>query len=337
MPLPFFLEIGKVIAGGVGLGAGVSGAKKLKKANDTIEAAETTHNRNIARLKRETKETSEDMDKLGKLELDILCSFSKFADTFEKIHNRPKFEAYLKKKVELPVYDEEDLKIVSNGAEVLLASLSGAGVGAIGGVAAAGITAAAIKAFENASMGTTITSLGGGVLSNGTFASLGGEALAAGGRGIGLGSSSLGVGMLVGGVILNIIGEEISDKADQAWSQMKNAEKKIKDICVYLKKLRETSNRYYSVLASVNSIYQKHLKRLINVIVTNGKTEWEDFTDEEKKMTENTVLLVGLLYHMGKIEIVLKGEGENDINRINEKGLDEEIKKATDVIVGVKY
>lgn len=344
MPLPFLLGIGAAIAGGVGVGAGVHGATKMKEANDTMEAAETIHNRNIARLERENKATSEDMDKLGKLELEIIRSFGTFSDVFEKIHRRPEFKDYSKNGVTLPEYDEEDLKIASNGAEVLLASLGGAGLGVVGGFATAGITTVAIRAFENAPTGTTIASLSGAAFTKGTLSALGGGAIAAGGGGMALGTgttilgtSALGAGLLVGGIIFNLTGEKLSDKADEAWSQMINASRKIDSICKYLIKLRETSNKYYSILASVNSIYQKHLKRLTDVIITQGKSDWKDFTDEEKMMTENTVLLVGLLYHMGKVEIVLKGEVENDINRINEKGIAEAMKKATDVIVRVKY
>lgn len=59
------------------------GAKKMKDANDTMKAAQSRHERNMGKLENENKTTTKDMDKLGKLELEILHSFSEFSDIFE--------------------------------------------------------------------------------------------------------------------------------------------------------------------------------------------------------------------------------------------------------------
>ena len=41
-----------------------------------------------------------------------------------------------------------------------------------------------------------------------------------------LGAATLGVGLLVGGIIFSFTGGKLSDKADEAWAQMKKAEGK---------------------------------------------------------------------------------------------------------------
>lgn len=337
MPLPLFLGIGAAIAGAAGVGAGVHGAVKMKEANDTMEAAKYCHERNIKRFEEENKATSTDMDKLGKLELEILHSFSTFSDVFEQIKNRPTFENYSKQGIILPKYDGEKLKEVSVGAGVLLGGLGGAGLGAAGGFAAAGATTAAVMALGTASTGTAIASLSGAALTNATLAALGGGAIAAGGGGIALGTTilgatTLGVGLLVGGVIFSFTGGKLSDKADEAWSQMKKAEGQINTICDYLIKLRNTSNRYYHTLASVNNIYQKHLNGLTSIVTMLGHNDWNTFTKEEKKVTENTVLLVGLLYNMCKVELVLKGKKERDMNIINTAKVEASINNAKAVL-----
>ena len=56
------------------------------------------------------------------------------------------------------------------------------------------------------------------------------------------------------------------------------------------------------------------------------------FSAEEKKITENTVLLVGLLYNMCKVELVLKAKTDNDINSINTKAIHESIDNANAVM-----
>lgn len=337
MPLPLLLGIGAAIAGAVGVGSGIHGAVKMKEANDTMESAKRRHERNIERFERENTTTSEDMDKLGKLELEILHSFSTFSDVFEQIKNRPTFENYSKNGITLPKYDGEKLKEVSVGAGVLLGGLGGAGLGAAGGFAAAGATTAAVMALGTASTGTAIATLSGAALTNATLAALGGGAIAAGGGGIALGTTilgatTLGVGLLVGGVIFSFTGGKLSDKADEAWSQMKKAETQINAICEYLTNLRITSNKYYTTLSTANDIYQSHLDGLTNMVTMLGHTDWNTFTDEEKKLTENTVLLVGLLYNMCKVELVLKGVGENDMNTINTTAIETSIDNTNAVL-----
>ncbi len=322
MPLPLILGVGAVIAGTVGIGSGVHGALKIKEANDTMESAKKQHERNLKKFEKANIATSEDMDRLGTLELEILESFNQFSDVFEQIKNRPIFESYSKNGITLPQYDGEKLKQVSIGAGMLLGGLGGAGLGAAGGFAAAGATTAAVMALGTASTGTAIASLSGAALTNATLAALGGGAIAAGGGGIALGTTvlgaaTLGVGLLVGGIIFNFTGEKLSDKADEAQAQMLKAEEKINKTCNYLARLRSTSNRYYDILSSVNSVYQKHLNGLTSIVTLLGHKNWDSFTEEEKKVTENTVLLVGLLYNMCKVELVLKNERGNDINAIN--------------------
>lgn len=327
MPLPVWLIPIAVkgvaaVAGAVGVGTAVHGAAKMKNANDTMEAAKHIHEKSIKKFENKNTSTSKDMDKLGKLELEILHSFSEFSDVFEQIKNRPTFATYTKNGVTLPKYDGEQLKEVSVGAGVLLGGLGGAGLGAAGGFAAAGATTAAVMAFGTASTGTAIAGLTGVAATNATLAALGGGAIAAGGGGIAagtavLGAATLGVGLLVGGVIFSFTGKKLSDKADEAWDQAKEAEKKINEICTYLDKLCKTSNNYHDTMSKVNTIYQNHLNGLKSIVTLLGHTDWNTFTANERRLTENTVLLVGLLYNMCKVELVRKSNNENDVNSIN--------------------
>lgn len=316
MPLPIWLipvalKGAAVVAGVAGVGSAAQGVMKMKDANDTMEAAKSRHERNNERFEKENKETSKSMDKLGKLEMEILHSFGDFADVFEQIKNRPTFENYKKNGVELPKYDGEKLKEVSVGAGVLLGGLGGAGLGTAGGFVAAGATTAAVMAFGTASTGTAIASLSGAAA---------------------LGAATLGVGLLVGGAIFNFTGGKLSDKADEAWDQMLKAEAQINTICAYLVDLRGISKKYYDVVSKVDAIYRKHLSELKDIVYIQGHTDWRTFTAEQRKITENTVLLVGLLYSMCKIALVLKGENENDMNKINKTEINRAINNANTVL-----
>ena len=113
---------------------------------------------------------------------------------------------------------------------------------------------------------------------------------------------------------------------------LKEAEEKINTICDYLVDLRSTSNNYYKTLSKVNKIYKLHLGELQNIVTVLAHQDWRAFTEEEKKITENTVLLVGLLYNMCKVELVLKGATENDINTVNKTEVNKSIDNANKVL-----
>lgn len=331
MPLPFILGVGAAVAGIAGIGNGISGGIKMKEAKDTLDAAEYKHKQNMKRFEEKSDSTNKQMDALGKLELDILSSFEKFSDILEKIQNRPCFKGYHKDGVSLPDYDGEKLKEVSVGAGVLLGGLGGAAIGTAGGFAAAGATTTAVMALGTASTGTAISTLSGVAATNATLAALGGGAMSVGGGGVALGTTvlgaaTLGVGLLVGGVIFNVTGSSLSDKADEAWGQMKEAEKKIDKICSYLNELSSVAGQYRNSIATVEKVYQKYFKELKRIVEIDKKYNWNLFSYTEKKITENTVLLVSLLYNMCKVQIVLKSEEEEGINEINHSA----IEKSTD-------
>lgn len=331
MPLPLILGIGAAVAGAAGLGNGIHGAVKMKDANDIMKLCERKHKENIECFEKQNKSSTEDMDILGKKELEVLRSLQEFSSVFEKIHNRPEFKEYQKDGITIPSYDPEEIQKVSVGAGVLLGGIGGAAVGTAGGFAAAGATTAAVMALGTASTGTAIASLSGVAATNATLAALGGGAIAAGGGGMALGTTmlgaaTLGVGIMVGGIIFNVVGSSLSGKADEAYEQVRKERKEIDTICEYLSELSITAKDYTESISKVNGIYQKQLNILTYIVESLGKKDWNDFSNEERLVTENTALLVGLLYNMGKVELVLKSNNNSTANKVNKNV----VKKAMD-------
>lgn len=339
MPLPFFLALGALAAGTAGVASGVHGATKMKEANDTMKLAESCHRSNIKKFEEKSEETNKVMDTLGEMEMRILESFDSFSDIVEKIQNRPEFKGYDKDGVSLPKYNKEELKNVSLGAGIVLGGLGGAALGTAGGFAAAGATTSAVMALGTASTGTAISSLSGVAATNATLAALGGGAIGssatAGGMALGstvLGATTLGAGLLVGGIIFNVTGSKMSDKAEEAFNQMLQAEKKIDKICKYLGSLKNTANKYTNALTKVRQEYINNFDILSNTVDVLQKTDWNEFSEKEKTATQNTVMLVGLLYKMCQVNLVNKAEKEDDMNTINKKAVEESISDSDKIL-----
>lgn len=321
MPLPLIIGIGAAIAGIAGVGVGVNSGVKMKDAKNTMEVAKNIHDKNMQKFEAENIATSKVMDNLGEVELNVLKSFEEFSEIWSKIHNKPNFKNIDKGNIRIADYSAEDLIEVSVGAGVLLGSLGGAAVGTAGGFAAAGATTAAVTALGTASTGTAIAGLSGAAATNATLAALGGGAVAAGGGGVALGTtilgaSTLGVGLLIGGIIFSIAGKGVSDKADSAWSEVKQEEITINELCEYLDNLKHIASDYTDTIERVKAKYQSLLENLKDTIVTQGKTDWNIFSDDEKVNTENMILVVGLLYEMCKVRLVIAEDGSDkcDIN-----------------------
>ncbi|MBP5271012.1 MAG: hypothetical protein ILO42_08655 [Clostridia bacterium] len=337
MPLPLVLGIAAAVAAAGGIGGSVHGAVKMKGAHTTVKSTEERHNKNIQRFETCNARTSKSMDDLGKTELGILASFQEFSDIIEQIQNCPDFAEFTCDSVELPQYDREAISKVSVGAGVLMGGISGAAMGTAGGFAAAGATTAAVMALGTASTGTAIASLSGVAATNATLAALGGGAIAAGGGGMALGSTMLGVtsagiGMLVGGIIFSITGTTLSKKADKAYKEMLEAEAEINLVCAYLNKLNMIATRYYSVMGNVEHVYRRHLNALDAIVNINKKTDWLEFTPQERLVTQNTVLLVQLLYKMCQVQLVIKAEKENEVNSVNKADVDDCISAANALV-----
>lgn len=337
MPLPLIIGGIAAIAGVAGVGTGIHGGVKMKEANDTMKLAQRIQERAVEKFNQKNTEITELMDNLGKQELEILSSFKQFSDLIEKIQGRPEFKEYNIDGVNLPKYEAEELKKVSAGAGVLLGGIGGAAVGTAGGFAAAGVTTSAVMAIGTASTGTAISTLSGVAATNATLAALGGGSLAAGGGGMALGSmilggATLGVGLLIGGVIFNATGSKLSDKADEAYSQAKRTEREVDKIVAYFDELSFYAVRFKISLDYIEEQYRKRLTILDNIINVDKKVEWQEFSDEEKILVENLVLLVGLLYNVCKVKLVLKSEKEDELNQVNKDEIYEAISDSDKVV-----
>lgn len=144
-----------------------------------------------------------------------------------------------------------------------------------------------------------------------------------------LSASTLGIGMLLGGFIFNMAGDSIAEKVDKICDEVDKEEKVVAEICSYLKELHSIAKRFNDSLKLVEFNYEEHMRKLRNIVVINNKTEWRYFTDDEKLVTQNTVLLVALLYRMCKVKMVLEDKAKNK-NMVNTYAINSSILEADD-------
>lgn len=339
MPLPLILGIAAAVAGTTGVGLGIHGGVKMKQANDKLKQAKKRNAANNARLKRLNQSACEAMDVLGKNEMAALSEFQAFSDLFERIKNRPEFKEVRIGDISIPKFNGEEIKQASVGASILVGGLGGAAFGTAGGFAASGATTAAVMALGTASTGTAISALSGAAATNATLAALGGGSLAAGGGGIALGTTilgaaTLGVGLLVGGAIFSVTGSNLSGKADKAWEQMLDNERKINELCAYLIGLRHTAENYNGILEKMRNLYKRQLMKMRNVVDNNeidNHVDWNILNEDERQIIENMILIVGVLYNMCKVQIVKKSSG-SDINVVNRQAINKAESDAQKVI-----
>lgn len=325
------------VAGGVGLG--IRGAVKMGKANKSLKQTKERSDNNNRKLEDQNIATCTIMDALGRNELEALDDFKTFSSLVEKINERPDFKE-LTNSFDLPEFTTEDIKKVSVGAGVVVGGLGGAALGTAAGFAASSATTTALVVFgAKASTGVLISSLHGAAATNATLAAIGGGSLAAGGGGMALGTAvlgaaSLGVGLLIGGVIFTVTGSSIERKAETAKKEMIKNEKQINEICRFLKSLAKAAKSYNKTLSMMRELYSSHINKMERIIDRNaieGRVSWTKLSQEEKTVIDNTILIVGVIYNMCKVQFVLE-TSENGLNKLNKDVIIEAEKKANSVL-----
>ena len=77
-------------------------------------------------------------------------------------------------------------------------------------------------------------------------------------------------------------GGKLSDKADEAWAQMKKAEKTIDTACTYLNDLENAATQYTGSITAVYDKYKDIFGYVSYTVNTLHETNWNDFSKEAK-------------------------------------------------------
>ena len=256
--------------------------------------------------------TIDALDVVGKMELQILASFEEFSDLINEIQGRPVFEENEDNEVQIPKFDLEMLKQSSIAANVVLGNLIGAAAGYAGAYAATG-AALSVAYSTVAAGGVALTDTA--AVSTAMLATIGGgEALTGA---LLLEGLSWGVGFLLAGFVIDKTGKNLKENAQEAYKQAMKSAEQSKLIVKRLNEIKMAVNKFRLSLKKVEKKYDEHLTKLRNIV--SQKNIWNEFTQEEKLVTENCVRLVGLLYKMCQTQLIVDN---GDRNIVNHKDID---------------
>ncbi len=325
--LPAFIIALSSISGAGGIALSAKSLVDSMNASATNRFTQEQNERNILRFQAVSDKLNSSLEELGKERMVITKNFSVFIDAFERIHNRPEFTQ--KESVDFPEFDFNEIKNVS----IVAADFLGATVGAIGGSALAAAatsgTTAAVMALGTASTGTKIAELSGAAATKAALAALGGGSIAAGGGGIALGTlvlnvASLGVGALVEGIAMAYAGSVAKKHADKAKDEMQKNELIINDaIAMQLQITKSATDMKLASVELCNKIYKPLVLRMKALI--DAKCDWNTFSDEDKLLIENTILIVQILHYLNNTSLYR-------VTKYNDKGEVDEVVSNSDEV-----
>ena len=148
--------------------------------------------------------------------------------------------------------------------------------------------------------------------------------------GAGAGALVAAPAMALGGVVLCVKGFGLKKKAIENKRQAKQMEKIVDEIVAFYAELRKAADSFRGIVTAVYSRYAEGLQRVEDTLTT--KTVWKQFSREEKKNVENTVLLARLLYEMTQTKIVVRQEKEDRLETVNTAEIAKLQKQATKLL-----
>ena len=342
----FFLPVVILALSGISGAGGV--ALSAKSVVDSLEASSTNryvqerNERNLLRFEACSDQLEKAIYSFGKQRVTISKNFNVFINAFEKIHNRPEFSQG--EDVGFPTFDFDEIKCVSVTANTILGSAGGAVAGSVFGAAAASGVTSAVAALGKASTGIALADLSGAAKTKAVLAALGGGAKAVGGGGVALGTlvlnaATAGIFTLVEGIAMAYSASVARKEADKAKATMDENERCIQEAIDMQLSITASAKKLKSASVSIcNGTYKELVYELKDVV--EKKKDWNEFSDEEKTLTEDCILVVQILHYLNNIALYkvkkYNEKGEIEVVEPNTEEVDKAIAKANKSIKNIK-
>ncbi|MCX7694304.1 MAG: hypothetical protein N2Z71_01120 [Caloramator sp.] len=331
MPIPLlFIGIAAATAA-TGIGAGVSGANKIKEASEIVENATYRYERAKEKMEEEQEKCTKKLDKLGKLKMDIwVKDLKRFITVYEKINNKSKVDGVLHNElISLTPKELKEFRDINLGAIDILAGITGSiGAGALAGIGAWG----GAMLLGTASTGTALSALSGAAATNATLAFFGGGSLAAGGLGIAGGTAILGglvagPALAVGGLLLNSKGTQSLEKAYEVRREANKAIEKMERAENILNETAKIVQFFITEIEKIRNIFLEDIEKL-EMIVNENNGDYRLFSMYERKILFRTTLSIKTLKELTQIQILKQSKISDEVE-VNESLKNDLIKQIT--------
>jgi len=148
---------------------------------------------------------------------------------------------------------------------------------------------------------------------------------------MGIGSvAALAPGALAGGVVLCVMGAKMMGRAAERVEQAKQIAADVEKIIKFYEQLESEAKKFNDSLISVLKPYRAKLKKMHKIL--ERKQNWENFSQKEKSVVENAILLAQLLCHMCSINLIKDATAEYPIERVNTPEISRAIADAKNVL-----
>ena len=180
-------------------------------------------------------------------------------------------------------------------------------MGSFCGAAAAAGTNAAVMALGTASTGAKISGLSGAAKTKAALAALGGGAKAVGGGGMALGSlmldiASAGAAVLVEGLALAFAGSFARKELEKTKKKQEENEEIISKAIEMQYTIMQLIDEIKSLSITIcNGTYKKLVFQLKDLV--SRKNDYNLFSDDEKRLVDNNILLVQVLNYLNNIPL----------------------------------
>lgn len=302
MPIPIILGIAVAMGTIYGVSKAVSGNDR-ERAQKLYEENKEQWQEIIEQYNSAQEKATIAMDRLGKLEIEILSSFRYVDSLVARIRNR--------------LNDLQPLHDVFVGAEVLLQALERVPEGTAGTIAALGGAAVAamvgkgkiskerfITSFSEAEENSSLEECLGSIMTTED---------AEWWIGLGPAKSS--------GEMIGVFLASPADDAQEAWSELQRVEKGFNMMCSFFAELSTTAALYQGCLQKIKGVYDTHILFLEKLL--QKKTDWSLFSDKEQLNVDNLVRLTSVFYNMCQERFVLERKRSDGIiiPILNRKGI----------------
>lgn len=324
MALPFILLAGAFGLGTTGIITGANGTMKITDAKKAVETAEKLYDIKKTEFDIQRRRIVNELERLAFIQNQSQASFSRFADAFEKIQNRPELANTKNANVEFQDISLDNIKTISIKA---IGILGGSVLSAAAGTATGAITYAGTMTFGYASTGAAISGLHGIAANNAALAFLGGGSIKAGGFGMALGKVALGGAvagpvLAVAGLLTQYKGRESQEKAEEIVAKVDETIALMNQSAGYMNRLRHLSMKLRYSIERLFTLYLDRVAKLEELV--ENETNYLNYSDEEKDLIDNNILIIKTLAHLTRLPLIEPSKEEiKEMEDKQEKAIDE--------------